>query len=197
MSKLLGSSDRGQLFVMSAPAGTGKTTLIGMLVEEFDSIVQSISYTTRAPREDEVDGVHYHFTSQECFKEKISRGEFLEYANVFGQYYGTSALWVEEKLKSGKHVVLVIDTQGALQLMGKIPLTSIFIAPPNFEELSRRLISRETDSVEDIAKRLAFAKEEIEKIRYYDYLVVNDELDVAYEVLRSIFIAEGHKVKKL
>lgn len=195
-SKLLGKNNRGFLFVLSAPAGTGKTTLIGLLKEEFGNIVQSISFTTRAPRGGEVDSVDYHFITEQQFKEKIEHGEFLEYANLYGQYYGTSSVWVEEQLKAGKHVVLVIDTQGALQLMGKMPLVSVFIAPPSYEELRHRLVSRNTDSPEAIEKRLAFAAQELQKSKYYDYLVTNDELDVAYEILRSIFIAEGHKIRK-
>lgn len=196
-SKLLGKNRPGLLFIISAPAGTGKTTLIGLLKEEFDTLVQSISYTTRAPRPEEVEGIDYHFIDDQTFQKKIARGDFLEYAQLYGQsYYGTSAAWVNDQLRAGKDVVLVIDTQGALQLMGKVPLVSIFIAPPSVEELEHRLVKRQTESPEAIAKRLAFAEQELQKSVYYDYLVMNDELDVAYEILRSIFIAEGHRVKK-
>lgn len=192
--KVLGNVKRGLLFVVSAPAGTGKTTLTQMLVEEFPSVVQSLSLTTRPPREDEENGVHYQFVSKEEFEDNVGKGEFLEYADIYGHYYGTSRKWVEERLDQGKHVVLVIDTQGALQLKGRYPATFIFIVPPSSDELRRRLLERRTESHAVIEQRLAWAKQEVEKSREYDYCLVNFDLETAYEVFKSIFIAEEHKI---
>jgi guanylate kinase len=192
--EILGNTKKGKVFIVSAPAGTGKTTLVQMLVDEFPSVVQSLSYTTRLPREDEVDGIHYKFISRNDFERKIREGEFLEYADIYGNYYGTSRKWVEEKLAEGKHVVLVIDTQGALKLKNEYPATFIFIVPPSFEELRRRLLERRTESDEVIEQRLTWAKSEVEKSHEYDYRLVNCSLEVAYEVLKSIFVAEEHRV---
>jgi len=192
--KVLGNTEKGRVFVVSAPAGTGKTTLTKMLVDEFPSVVESLSYTTRAPREDEVDGVHYKFVSRERFEKSIEEGEFLEWVELYGDYYGTSRNWVERRLNQGTHVVLVIDTQGALKLKDQYPATFIFIIPPSIDELRRRLLERRTESNEVIEKRLAWAKQEIEKSSLYDYRLVNFDLETAYEVFKSIFIAEEHKV---
>ena len=194
--KLLGNVERGQLFVLSAPAGTGKTTLVQMLTEEFPCVIPSISYTTRHPRPGEKHGGHYNFVSIEEFDRKIVANEFLEYVQLYGHFYGTSRDWVEEQLESGKHVVLVIDTQGALQLMGKVPLRSIFLMPPSPDELRRRLKGRKTESESIIEERLEWANQELERCRYYDYCIINDDLNTAYQVLRSILIAEEHKVIK-
>lgn len=196
-SKLLGNREKGLVFIVSAPAGTGKTTLTQMLVDEFPCVVESISYTTREKREEEVDGVHYRFITREKFEEKIQAGEFLEYADIYGDLYGTSKEWVESRLEKGLHVVLVIDTQGALRLKSRYPATYIFISPPSFEELRRRLLERRTESDEVIAKRLAWAKKEVEKKDEYDYWLVNNDLETAYQVLRSIVIAEEYKIKKV
>ncbi|ADI38073.1 Guanylate kinase [Waddlia chondrophila 2032/99] len=196
-SKLLGNREKGLVFIVSAPAGTGKTTLTQMLVDEFPCVVESISYTTREKREEEVDGVHYRFITREKFEEKIQAGEFLEYADIYGDLYGTSKKWVESRLEKGLHVVLVIDTQGALKLKSRYPATYIFISPPSFEELRRRLLERRTESDEVIAKRLAWAKKEVEKKNEYDYWLVNNDLETAYQVLRSIVIAEEYKIKKV
>lgn len=191
--KILGNADRGRAFVVSAPAGTGKTTLVERLQAEFECVCQSVSLTTRPARENELDGVHYHFVSEDDFIQRIAKGEFLEFARVFGNYYGTSKEKVEEQLSAGKHVVLVIDTQGALQLMGKYPATFIFVAPPSLEELRRRLESRDSETQEKVEERLTWAAQEIAAGKQYEYFIVNDELDVAYEALRSIFIAEEHR----
>lgn len=191
--QLLGNHERGQVFIVSAPAGTGKTTLTQMLVDEFPSVVESVSYTTRQPREDEVDGVHYRFITRDEFERKIEAGDFLEYADIYGDLYGTSRDWVENRLEKGLHVVLVIDTQGALKLKTRFPATYIFISPPSFEELRRRLLERRTESDEVIEKRLEWAKKEMEKSHLYDYRLVNNDLQTAYQVLRSIVIAEEHK----
>ncbi len=192
--KLLGNSRRGLIFIVSAPAGTGKTTLIDMLKKEFDCVIQSVSFTTRQPRENEIDGVHYNFISEEEFKNSIKEGEFLEYVNLFNNYYGTSKKWLEEQVDNGKYVVLVIDTQGAQTVRKKIPHTSIFIMPPSLTELRRRITDRQTENVKSIEQRLDHAQTEIETSTSYDYIIVNDNLKTAYEVLRSVFIAEEHKV---
>lgn len=191
---LLGSPSRGQLFVISAPAGTGKTTLAQMLVAEFpQQIIQSLSFTTRPPRKGEVQGVHYHFVSEAEFEKSIEAGEFLEFVKLYGYYYGTSLKWIAEQQESGRHVVLVIDTQGAKQLMGKVPATFIFILPPSVEKLKERLILRNTENVQEIERRLSIVEDELKAASFYDYHVVNDNKEIAYEALRSIIIAEVHR----
>lgn len=197
MRKLLGGLKKGLIFVVSAPAGTGKTTLVRMLCEEFDCIYESVSYTTRASRANEVAGKDYHYISKQEFEKKIAEKDFLEYAKVFDHYYGTSKSLVESERKQGKHVVLVIDTQGALQLMGKIEAAFIFIHPPSLIELKRRLENRKSDSADAIAQRLSWAQKEMDVSNRYDYQIVNDNLKTAYEALRSIFIAEEHRTKSI
>jgi guanylate kinase len=193
--RLLGNLARGLVFIVSAPAGTGKTTIIQMLVRDFPCVAASISYTTRLPRADEINGVHYYFISREEFANRIAKGEFLEYVELYGEYYGTSRVWMEERLKAGKHVILVIDTQGARQLKGKIDAVSIFLSPPSAEELERRLRSRMTESDEVIARRLEWVQEEMRAKNEYDYLIINDDLSTAYQALRSILIAEEHRIR--
>lgn len=193
-SPLLGDSAQGRLFIVSAPAGTGKTTLVTMLTEEFSSIERSISFTTRKPRQNEIDGVDYYFISDAEFQAKITAGEFLEHVKLYNTSYGTSRLWVERELSLGRHVVLVIDTQGGLKLKKQGVGTCIFIQPPSLEALRARLVKRNTETAEVIAKRLAWANKEIEDAAFYDYKIVNDDLDTAYQVLRSILIAEVHRV---
>lgn len=190
--KLLGNKERGQVFIISAPAGTGKTTLVQMLTKEFPCVVVSVSYTTRLPRGEEVNGVHYNFVTKEEFERKIEEGEFLEYAKVYGDYYGTSRHWVENRLSQGKHVLLVIDTQGALSLKEKYPASFIFIAPPSIEELRNRLVRRGTEKPEKIEQRLEWSRNEMQAAKYYDYYIVNDDLHIAYQVLKSILIAVEH-----
>ena len=188
---------RGELFVVSAPAGTGKTTLVHKLIQEFpEQIVQSISCTTRAPRNGEIDGKDYVFLTKEAFNRRVEKGEFLEHASVFNEDYGTLKSVVASQRECGKNVVLVIDTQGALALKKNVEAIFIFIAPPSYDILKERLKSRktETDSVQ--AERLKWASVEMERAKYYDYLVVNDELELAYQVLKSIVVSESHRVKK-
>lgn len=193
--KLIGNLKRGRIFVLSAPAGTGKTTLVQKLVQEFDSIQQNVSFTTRKPRFNETSGDHYHFISLEEFEKKIAEHEFLEYVKLYGDYYGTSKTWVEACLSRGQHVFLVIDTQGALQLMESIDACFIFVEPPSMEVLRERLILRKTDTPEAIEKRMSWASKEMETVRFYQYRIVNDDLEAAYQILRSIVIAEEHKVR--
>ncbi len=186
---------KGIIFVVSAPAGTGKTTLVRMLQDEFPNVIESISYTTRKKRPQEIPGRDYYFITHQEFEQKIQDGEFLEYAEVFGQYYGTSRKFLNEQQKIGNHVILVIDTQGAMYLKEKIQAVFIFIRPPSMEVLKERLIARKSESDEAIAERLLWAKKEIECMKSYDYEIVNDRLDHAYDVLRSIIIAETHRIK--
>ncbi|MBU6447161.1 MAG: guanylate kinase [Verrucomicrobia bacterium] len=184
---------RGLVFVISAPAGTGKTTLVKMLKEEFHHIVGSVSYTTRLPRANEVEGRDYHFISTKAFEQKIKEDEFLEYAKVFDHYYGTSKKYVESQQEKGKHVILVIDTQGALQLMGRFDAIYIFMRPPSLEELMARLYRRKSEDEEAIRTRLSWAEREMALAPKYNYHIVNDNLKTAYDVLRSILIAEEHR----
>ncbi len=192
--KILGHLKQGLVFVLSAPSGTGKTTLVRMLTQESPHIVESVSSTTRAPRKGEVEGKDYFFVSEETFKKKIAEDSFLEYAVVFGNYYGTLKEHVTTEQKQGKHVVLVIDTQGVIHLRKhQFEATYIFLSPPSTRELKSRLLARETDSEETIEKRLAWAQEEMNRIAYYDYHIVNDRLDNAYVILKSIIIAEEYR----
>jgi len=189
---------RGLLFIVSAPAGAGKTTLVTKLTEEFSNALTSVSFTTRKPRQGEVDEVHYHFVTKEQFEKKVADKEFLEYVTLYGDYYGTSQKWVEEQQKKGRHVILTIDTQGAMQLKKRQGMHGIyiFIRPPSLEVLKVRLERRRTETPEVIEARLEWARQEMKLAGEYDYNIVNDELSHAYEVLRSIFIAEQHKVRK-
>lgn len=189
---------KGQLFVVSAPSGTGKSTLIHMLTSEFSRIVASVTYTTRKPREYEVDGVNYHFVTPEAFEEKKQRGEFLETVELYDVQYGSSLEDVKNRMNEGKLVILVIDTQGMLTLKQKlqIPFTSIFIRPPSQEALRERLSNRLTECAHNMQKRLSISEKELEMEKFYDYSVVNDDLAIAYEVLRSIFIAENHRFSR-
>ncbi len=184
---------KGLVFVISAPAGTGKTTLVRMLIEEFHRVVESVSFTTRNPRPNETPGRDYNFITAKQFEKKIDEGEFLEYAKVFHNYYGTSKKFVEAQQEKGKHVVLVIDTQGALQLMGKWDAIYIFISPPSLDELRARLCRRKSESEDAIEHRLSWAEEEMALASKYNYHIVNDNLKTAYEALRSILIAEEHR----
>jgi guanylate kinase len=194
--KLLGNLSKGLVFVLSAPAGTGKTTLLRMLVEEFPCVAGSISCTTREPRANEVKGKDYHFISNKEFEEKIKEGDFLEYAKVFGHYYGTSKEFVRKQQETGKHVILVIDTQGAMQLKEKnFPAVFIFVSPPSLDVLRERLSSRKTETKEAIENRLSWARDEMALSSKYDYHIINDDLHIAYEILRSILIAEEHRVR--
>lgn len=194
--KLLGNGKMGLAFVVSAPAGTGKTTLVHMLTQEFPCVIESISYTTRSQRPEEISGVHYHFVSKEEFESKIAANDFLEFVELYGCYYGTSHHTVQDLQRQGKHVILVIDTQGAQQLKTWFSATFIFLQPPSLQVLRERLVQRKTESSDVIEKRLAIAQKEIEASCHYDYCIINDDLATAYQVLRSILIAEEHRVCK-
>ena len=186
-------SKRGLLFVVSGPAGSGKSTIVKKLVDtgEFEF---SVSATTRAPRAGEINGVHYHFITRECFEEKIANGEMLEHAEYVGNFYGTPMRLVDEAMEQGKDVLLDIEIQGAMQVCAKRPETvRIFIAPPSWKELERRLTARGTDSPEKVQKRLLRAQVELEMARDYDYFVVNDTVENAVNELRAIMCAEHCK----
>ncbi len=194
--KLLGSLKNGIVFVLSAPAGTGKTTLVRMLTEEFPSVVESISYTTRKMRPNEIEGRDYHFIGRSEFEKRVRQGDFLEHAEVFGELYGTSKSAVEFQQQAGKHVVLVIDTQGAMQLMGRMDGVFIFLSPPDIQELKRRLSKRKSESPDKIEERLSWAKKEMETSDRYDYQIINDDLETAYAILRAVLIAEEHRTRQ-
>jgi guanylate kinase len=189
------SSSSGLLFVLSAPAGTGKTTLAEKLVTNMPRLIESVSYTTRPPRNNEIDGIHYFFISKETFEIKIAEGEFLEYAEVFGHYYGTSKNFVQRQIENGKHILLVIDTQGAVAIKQKRDSILIFLAPPSLDVLKQRLLHRSTESFEEMQKRLAQAEHELAQMKFYDYCIVNDSLETAYDALRAIIIAEEHRIR--
>lgn len=183
----------GNLFIVSAPSGAGKSSLVNALLERDAAIRLSISYTTRAPRPGEEDGVHYHFVSHEAFQERLGRGEFLESAEVYGNYYGTSQPWIEAERAAGRDILLEIDWQGAAQVRRLVPdAISIFVLPPSIEELRSRLQGRGTDSEEVITRRMAAAREDISHCLEFDYLVVNDQFDTALADLLAI--ARAHRL---
>ena len=183
---------RGLLFVLSSPSGAGKSTLSRMLLDADDKIALSVSYTTRPPRPGEIEGVHYHFTDVATFKQMAADGEFLEWAHVFGNRYGTPKGPVEEKLAAGCDVLFDIDWQGAQQLYQEAgpDVVRVFILPPSIEELERRLHSRAQDSDAVITDRMSRAKSEIGHWDGYDYVLINDDLDETEAQLKTIISAE-------
>ncbi|MCL6639540.1 MAG: guanylate kinase [Firmicutes bacterium] len=182
---------KGILLVLSGPSGAGKGTLCRALLEKEPSMQLSISATTRLPRGDEQDGVHYHFTTRDVFQEMIQNDQLLEWAEVYGNYYGTPRRAVYEVLAQGRDVILEIDIQGALQVKEKIEsAVLVFVAPPSPAELRRRLVGRATDSLEEIEKRLSCTAKEMKLARRYNYVVINDEVERAVARLQSIVQAE-------
>lgn len=177
----------GSLYVVAAPSGAGKTTLVRLLLERQPTIRLSVSFTTRAPRPGEVDGREYNFVSAADFRARIARDEFLEWAEVHGNFYGTSKVWIEQQMAADNDVLLEIDWQGAQQVRSLFPqAVSIFILPPSRDELARRLTGRATDSAEVIARRLAAAEAEMRHVADFDYVIINDDLNQALEDLCAI-----------
>ena len=182
---------KGKTFIISGPSGVGKSTVLGALFEGRDDLYFSVSATTRAPRPTETPDVDYHFIEAETFRQRIEDGEFLEYAEYVGNFYGTPKKYVDAAMDEGKDVILDIEIQGATQVHELRPdVVRIFIAPPSWEELERRLTARGTDSPEKVQKRLLRAKVELENAGHYDYFVINDTVDNAVAELRAIMLAE-------
>ncbi len=182
----------GNLFIVSAPSGAGKTSLVKALLEINKNIDLSVSYTSRAPRPGEVNGKDYHFVSRETFVSMIQHGDFLESAEVYGNLYGTSQSWLNRELQSGRDILLEIDWQGAAQVRNKLPICiPIFILPPSLQALETRLKGRGQDSPEVIARRLQAAQEDIAHVAEFDYVIINDKLDEALQQLNAVVVAAG------
>ena len=192
----MNSGRRGRLLVVSAPSGSGKTTIIERLLKENLRLVRSISATTRLPRAGERNRSHYFFLSQEGFKRGIRRRAFLEYARVLGHLYGTPRAAVERSLKAGWDVILSIDIQGARKIRASgIPVTTLFLVPPSLKVLRDRLRRRGTETAAQIKERLRLARRELAELPQYDYAVVNDHLEEAIASVRAIIQAERQKVR--
>jgi guanylate kinase len=176
----------GALFIVSAPSGAGKTTLVSKLLDHDRAVTQSVSFTTRSPRPGESEGVHYYFVSAAAFLGMRERGEFLEWAEVHGNFYGTSRLWMQQQMAAGRDVLLEIDWQGAQQVRKAFPAAvGIFVLPPSIDELERRLRGRGSDSDEVIARRLAGALGEMRHVNEFDFVIINKDLDVALDDLNA------------
>ena len=187
----------GSLYIISAPSGAGKTSLINALIESVESIEVSVSHTTRPMRDGEIDGRHYHFVDTDTFESGIAEGLFLEHAKVFENYYGTSRSSVHQRLEEGIDVILEIDWQGAQQIRQLMPdNTSVFILPPSIEELERRLTSRNQDSAAVIERRVSQAKADAKHFTEYDHAIVNDDFTEALTALSSIFRSKRSEIAK-
>jgi guanylate kinase len=182
---------RGTLFVVSSPSGGGKGTIIRHVLDVVDNLSYSVSYTTRAPRQSEVDGREYFFVSRETFDEMVSAGEFLEWACVHGNFYGTSKNQILVETAAGADIILEVDVQGAASVRQLLmDSVSIFILPPSYDVLRQRLIARGTDSPQELEVRLRNAPEELKQYSSFDYVIINDEIDRASAQLASIIYAE-------
>jgi len=180
----------GNLFIISAPSGAGKTSMVSALLNGNQQIALSVSYTTRAPRPGETDGKEYHFISRDKFLQMAQQGDFLESAEVYGNLYGTSQSWIENQLASGRDILLEIDWQGAAQVRKLMPQAiSIFILPPSLAALESRLNGRGQDSAEVIARRLQASQEDISHVAEFDYVIINDKLDEALRQLDAVITA--------
>lgn len=192
------SERRGVLYVVSAPSGTGKTTVVERLVQRVSDLSLSRSYTSRAARNGESNGVDYNFVTRERFEEMVTADEFLEWADVFGNLYGTCATDVERDLARGHDIVLVIDVQGARQVRMRYAQTvGVFVLPPSFEVLEQRLRGRSKDPEEAMQRRLRTARNEVAAFAEYDYVIVNDELEACVERLRAIVLAERARLRSV
>lgn len=185
---------RGHLFIISAPSGAGKTTLSRAILKRFTDMLYSVSYTTRSPRKGEQDGVDYHFISKEAFKKDIKTGRWSEWAEVYGNYYGTSAEFIEKGLSSGSDILLDIDVQGTIQILKHHPdSVTIFVLPPSMDALRQRLEMRGTESETVLKLRLENAKKEMAHQNLYRHRIVNDQLSSAIEALISI--VQGYRIE--
>ncbi len=194
----MSSEASGHLFIVSAPSGAGKTTLVERLIGHVPRLRMSRSYTSRTARPGESDGVDYNFITRARFAQMIAASEFLEWADVFGNFYGTSAADIDHLLQSGDDVVLVIDVQGARQVRRLRPdATTVFVMPPSYAVLEQRLRGRSKDPEEAIVRRLQVAKEEVASFAEYDYIVVNDEVTAAVDRLRGIILAKRCRLQTM
>lgn len=187
---------KGKILLISAPSGTGKGAVIGELRSRRDDIEYSVSWTTRAPREGEINGVHYFFKTQQEFDENAEKGGFLEYARLYSTSYGTPKDYVEERLNAGKHIILEIDTQGALNVMANSKpedVISLFILPPSMKELYRRLAGRGTETAGKVAERFAISYKEIPQANSYKYIIINDTIAQAADRIEDILAGNGEK----
>jgi guanylate kinase len=195
-SDICGSSRQGLLFVVSAPSGTGKTTVVERLVQKVSDLALSRSYTSRPARPGESNGVDYNFITRSRFEEMVAADEFLEWADVFGNLYGTCGTDARRALDSGQDLVLVIDVQGARQVRRRCPDTvGVFVMPPDFATLERRLRGRSKDPEDAIQRRLRTAREEVAAFTEYEYVIVNDELEACVDRLRAIILAERVRLR--
>lgn len=189
--------DKGNIYIVTAPSGAGKTSLVRKLLEADSEVQLSVSYTTRAPRPGEVNGKDYHFVDEAVFLDMLQRGDFLESAEVYGNRYGTSQSWIEKVIVSGSDILLEIDWQGAAQVRRIFPeAIGIFILPPSLEVLTQRLKGRASDSEEVIARRLAAAREDIRHVEEFDYVIINDLFDTALQELRAVVLAQRLKMTR-
>lgn len=183
------------MIVLSGPSGVGKDTVLDEFIKICPNVLLCVTATTRQPRANETDGVDYHFVTEQKFKQMIEDGDFLEYAEVHGNFYGTPKSWVVEQISQGNDVVLKIDVQGGIEVKRQMPdAVMAFLVPPSFEELERRLTSRLTETAADLEKRLSNARNEIEQIPFYEYIIDNDLVENAAEKLRSVIIAERSRI---
>jgi guanylate kinase len=199
LNKILNNPDKslGNIIVISAPSGAGKTAICDAVARSSRNVVYSVSYTTRRPRKDEKNGREYFFVNQLGFKKMVEKGEFAEWAKVHGNYYGTSKVFLDEMLKMGKNVLMDIDVQGGMIIKRQYPgACMIFVMSPDLKTLSERLVSRNKDHKETIKMRLGNAVEEVKSVQKYEYLVINEKLDKAVIAVKTIIKSLEYKIQK-